>query len=377
MGFREETRATISRPSLPIVSTLALVLSLTLTACTDRLPSAADTADPWVGSDAGGGTMLDPAGLLDVVLDEVSHPVTWVSDGDTIKVRRAGKTETMRLLGINAPESVDPRRPVQCFGKEASKRLKALAEGRRVFIATDPTQDRIDRFGRTLVYAWLEDGTFLNLEMVRGGYASEYTYGQPCLYRDLFRDAQTEAQRADRGLWAAETCAGDYAAPADDFSDIVDPFAPSRGLVGSGEGGVPGGNGASGGGGDSASGAAGSEGAAGADPRQPRLRIGQVVYDPAQGEAIEEYIEIINDGPPLDVEGWRLHDLQGNTFVFPAFTMATDRRCRVYTAQADPAFCGLSFFEDQPVWGNGGDVATLVDPAGTVVDERCWRDGCS
>jgi|SRR5215216_1170712 len=68
------------------------------------------------------------------------YPVTDVVDGDTIKVRMSGKEETLRLIGIDTPETVDPRKSVQCFGKEASNKARELLSGKNVRIEMDATQ---------------------------------------------------------------------------------------------------------------------------------------------------------------------------------------------------------------------------------------------
>lgn len=135
-------------------------------------------------------------------------PVDHVVDGDTLWVRRDGKNVKVRLIGIDTPETVDPRRPVQCFGKEASARAKALLTGARVLLIGDPTQDRSDRYGRELDYLWLADGRFFNLLMIRQGLAHEYTYDLPYRYQRSFRAAQRWAELRGRGLWATTTCRG-------------------------------------------------------------------------------------------------------------------------------------------------------------------------
>ncbi|MCZ6752535.1 MAG: thermonuclease family protein, partial [Acidobacteria bacterium] len=96
--------------------------------------------------------------------------VVRVVDGDTLLLDRK---ERVRLIGVDTPETVDPRRPVERFGKEASAFMKRMAEGKKVRLEYD--QDRKDRFGRTLAYVYLEDGTFLNAEIVRQGYGHAYT----------------------------------------------------------------------------------------------------------------------------------------------------------------------------------------------------------
>ncbi len=96
--------------------------------------------------------------------------MTRVVDGDTIILN--GK-ERVRLIGVDTPETVHPRRPVQYFGKEASAFTKRMIEGKKVRLEYDQT--RKDRYGRTLAYVYLEDGTHLNAEIVKQGYGHAYT----------------------------------------------------------------------------------------------------------------------------------------------------------------------------------------------------------
>lgn len=137
-----------------------------------------------------------------------SAPVVAVVDGDTLDVRLGGRRERVRLIGINTPESVDPRRPVECYGREASAKAKELLRGQTVLLEADPSQDEQDRFGRLLRYVWLPDGRLFNLEMVAQGYAFEYTFAAPYKYRDEFRRAQARARSDGLGLWSPDTCDG-------------------------------------------------------------------------------------------------------------------------------------------------------------------------
>ena len=123
--------------------------------------------------------------------------VERVVDGDTIIVRGVGR---VRLIGVDTPETVDPRRPVERFGKEASAFTKRLLEGRRVRLEYD--QQRTDRYGRTLAYVYLPDGTFANAEIIRRGYGHAYTRF-PFRLRDRFRRIEREARSAGVGLWGA------------------------------------------------------------------------------------------------------------------------------------------------------------------------------
>lgn len=136
------------------------------------------------------------------------YEVTKVTDGDTLRINIDGTDERVRLIGINTPEIVDPRTLVQCFGKEASDRMKDLADGKLVRLEFDDSQDRRDTYGRLLAYVYLEDGQMLNRKMVAEGYAYEYTYMKPYRYQTEFRDLQNLARVSGRGLWSPESCNG-------------------------------------------------------------------------------------------------------------------------------------------------------------------------
>ena len=123
-----------------------------------------------------------------------AQPVERVVDGDTIVVRGVGR---VRLIGVDTPETVSPGRPVEFYGREASAFTKRLLEGRRVRLEYD--RERTDRYGRTLAYVHLADGTFANAEIVRQGYGHAYTRF-PFRHLDWFRQLEREARSAGRGL---------------------------------------------------------------------------------------------------------------------------------------------------------------------------------
>ncbi|ACZ43622.1 Micrococcal nuclease [Thermobaculum terrenum ATCC BAA-798] len=153
---------------------------------------------------------------------EGPYKVARVVDGDTIRVIINGEEETVRLIGIDTPETVDPRKPVECFGREASAAAKRMLEGKQVYLEEDPTQGKRDRYGRLLAYVWV-DHTLFNLWMIRQGYAHEYTYDEPYKYRDEFRAAERYARTHDVGLWSPHTCNGDTDRPASGTSGHVAP----------------------------------------------------------------------------------------------------------------------------------------------------------
>ena len=129
--------------------------------------------------------------------------VRRVVDGDTLVVAFGGDDERVRLIGIDTPESVDPRRPVECLGKEAAAHLRGLVpNGTEVRLERD-VEPR-DRYDRLLAYVHrVDDDLFVNLAMVEAGYAEPLTIPPNVAYRERFSTAARQAREAGRGLWSA------------------------------------------------------------------------------------------------------------------------------------------------------------------------------
>lgn len=129
--------------------------------------------------------------------------VTRVIDGDTIEIEGG---QTVRYIGINTPETKDPRRGVECFGDVAYLKNKELVEGKQVILAKDVSET--DRFGRLLRYVYIPTPTvqatlFINEYLIREGFANASSYPPDVRYQDLFRQAEKEARQNQKGLWAA------------------------------------------------------------------------------------------------------------------------------------------------------------------------------
>jgi micrococcal nuclease len=118
-----------------------------------------------------------------------------VIDGDTIML---DGNERVRLIGIDTPETVHPNKPVERFGKEASAFTTKLVRGKRVRMEYD--WQRTDKYGRTLGYVYLEDGRFVNAEIIKQGFGFAYVK-YPFKYMEEFRGYEREARDAGRGLW--------------------------------------------------------------------------------------------------------------------------------------------------------------------------------
>lgn len=136
----------------------------------------------------------------------LSYSVVRVIDGDTVIVDVNGQPETLRLIGLDTPETVDPRKPVQCFGVEASNKAKSALSEQKVRIETDPTQGTYDKYGRLLAYIFLPDGMLFNKMMIEEGYGHEYTYHLSYKYQKEFKAAEKQARELKKGLWADGIC---------------------------------------------------------------------------------------------------------------------------------------------------------------------------
>jgi micrococcal nuclease len=158
-----------------------------------------------------GGVCLGPVVLLLVsgAFAQQWRTCTRVIDGDTIELDGG---EKVRLVGIDTPELTESRKSVLLFAQMAQLFMQSLLEGKRVRLEYD--QDRTDKYGRTLAYIFLEDGTFVNAAAVQQGYAFAYVK-YPFKYMDDFKRYEGEARENRRGLW---------------YSDIQKPATVEQGL---------------------------------------------------------------------------------------------------------------------------------------------------
>jgi micrococcal nuclease len=133
--------------------------------------------------------------------------VARVVDGDTIAVSIDGadsdEERSVRLLGIDTPETHRPGTPIECGGPEASANMERLAPpGTHVTLESDPSQDRVDRYGRLLAYVRLPGGRLAEEGQLAAGWATVYVFAGHPVSRDRdFRRAQAAARAARRGVW--------------------------------------------------------------------------------------------------------------------------------------------------------------------------------
>ncbi len=128
--------------------------------------------------------------------------VSSVIDGDTLILKTSSGEETVRMIGINAPETEFSPAGAQCYGAESSVFAKDILEDESVIVTLDATQGERDRFDRLLGYVEVQGEDFGEI-ILREGYAREYTYDAVYKNQTLYRVAQSEARIRGVGLWTA------------------------------------------------------------------------------------------------------------------------------------------------------------------------------
>lgn len=181
-----------------IILTLISILTLTLSGflfwsgLNQFNPSTPIMVQPLSPSPEVLGHILETARVVEVI------------DGDTIEIESDGQRLRLRYIGIDTPETVDPRKPLQCFGEEASRENRRLLGGKIVSLQKDISET--DKFGRLLryVYLKLDDGSllFINDYLVRQGYAFASSFPPDVKYAQNFQEAERQAQENNQGLWS-------------------------------------------------------------------------------------------------------------------------------------------------------------------------------
>ncbi|MGE3796986.1 MAG: thermonuclease family protein [Thermomicrobiales bacterium] len=151
--------------------------------------------------------LLEPEAIPnEIPADAEMALVDWVYDGDTIEALLPdGSRETVRLTGIDAPETGANTTPVQCYGQESTVHLRALLPaGTTVWMDRDISNR--DRYGRLVRFIWTSDqgsALLVNLRMLEDGFAFARSYGDDREHEELFRKAASTADEADLGMWGA------------------------------------------------------------------------------------------------------------------------------------------------------------------------------
>ena len=274
--------------------------------------------------------------------------VTNIIDGDTIDVSIDGTTYPVRYIGMDTPERGAP------FFDEATQANAALVASQTVILVKDVSET--DQYGRLLRYVYLQDGTFVNTELVRQGMAQIATYPPDVAYQETFLQLQQEARAAGIGLWAAAVAAAPTGTPIPQPTNTAAPPPPNPPPTDS----PP-------------------PDPQPTDPPPPapgNVQITSIFYDGAVSRVeSDEYAVITNNGgSPVNLGGWRLNaGDQGQDFSFPGIDLQPGQSCRVYTNQVHPDSCGGGTFgSGRAIWNNDGDCGMLYDSTGAEVSRYCY-----
>lgn len=266
-----------------------------------------------------------PPVLLDSNCIPLNNPsararVLRVLDGITIEVEENGEVYEVRYIGTAlADSSQDPT----VFTRAAAQNSE-LVEGKLVLLIRDRT-DR-DPDGRRPRYV-LAGSVFVNLEIVRRGYATTAESPPDLSCRGVLLEAERQAVGAALGLWAPE--------PTTTRTLIPVPTATTA--------------------------------------RIGLMTITSVAKRGTIWQEPEEYVEFRNDSSePLQLQDWTLQDNERHVFTFPEFTLGPGQYCRVYTNEYHPTSCGFSYYSPSPIWSNEQDCAYLKDPFGAIVSTFCY-----
>lgn len=146
----------------------------------------------------------NPGKYAEDIESNVLYKVINVLDGDTLTANVKGHEVTLRLIGIDTPEVVDPRKPVQCYGREASAKAKEILKDKEIYIEKEKSKGDYDIYGRVLAYVYLRDHTLYNQKMIEEGFAREYTFNkEKYKYQKEFKAEQAKAKKGKIGLWSA------------------------------------------------------------------------------------------------------------------------------------------------------------------------------
>jgi len=294
------------------ISLLLTLLALSLIACQPLNPSPGPLPDGGQPDDgASDGSLPRATGYACVPQNTMRQYARLVKvvDGDTIEVEMEGQQYRVRYIGVDTPER-DTN-----FYQEATEANQALLAGEFLLLVTDVSDT--DQYGRLLRYVFAGQDSFVNYELVKGGYAFSATFPPDVACADAFLDAQIEAREQGAGLWGATR------------------DTPAAAVV-----------------------------------------IDLIHYD-GQATPVEtdEFVLIKNTGPaPVEVTGWQIDaGSSGQLFTFPAFTLQAGQSCRVYTNEFHPETCGFSFGLNESIWSNSGECGYLYDSQGLLVDALCYE----
>ncbi len=291
---------------------------------------------------------------LNLLSEGMSVSVVEVVDGDTFKVQAGNRELTVRLIGVDTPETVHPSKPVEYYGKQASDFLKNLLQNQTVRLYFD--ERKTDSYGRVLAYVYLHD-TLVNVKMIQEGYGYAYTRF-PFVRLDEFIAYEEEARTAGRGLWADEDV-------VEVIEELIEENAQNKGKVEAEVKSIP----------ENEEEIDDEDGAPkntdeekvddelGKDCDSDTLKIDSFLAYAEKGVS-EEFITLINTGDqPVCLSGWQLDDeLEGGS---KPFTIKEGEIAPGKTMEFGKEISKISL-------NNSNDCASLIRPNGELADQICY-----
>ena len=248
--------------------------------------------------------------------DDALWETVEVIDGDTIRVRGPDGEQTVRMIGINAPERGE------CFYDDASAALRFSLGDRDLRLVRDVSE--VDQYGRLLRYVELPDGTDVGAQLVQGGFARSHHYEPDVSRNSEYDELQSAAEATGTGLWAADACG---APVASDVSIAVDGQYDA--------------------------------------PGDDNLNLN------------EEWVRLTNTGATtIDLSGWHVADeSSSHRYQFSDLTLVPGESVTLFTGcGSDTATERYWCNEESAVWNNGGDTVFVQDPSGNTVVTKTYRD---
>ncbi|MFO7681694.1 MAG: thermonuclease family protein [Chloroflexota bacterium] len=297
-----------------------------------NLPTATNTATPEVQATSITDSLGNP-----IIGD--SARVTRIIDGDTIDVGINGQVYRVRYIGMDTPERGRP------FFQEATAANADLVSGQTVILVKDVSET--DRYSRLLRYVYLQDGTLVNGELVRLGYAMASTYPPDVAMQHIFTELQRTAVESGVGLWSSQAAATAVptiraTSPPQPTSPPTAPPQPTSPPPQPTEPPAP-------------------------QPTEPPAPSGTVVIVGVNKR--DEFVDISNQsGSDVELAGWVLVSEKGNQRCNLGGVIATGQTLRIWALASDAGQGGYNCGFGSPIWNNSEpDPAVLYNPAGQEV----------
>lgn len=195
---------TVNEPVTPVPPNSTPVITVAPTTPGTRIPESWDLTTLDLDTPTGGvpEDTERPTTTAPPIVEQAHAVVTKVTDGDTFHATIDGADFTIRIIGINTPETVAPGKPVECGRPEATAAATKLLAGEVVILTPDPTQADTDRYGRLLRYADLPDGNDVGDQLIQDGHARQAEYDGPYQRQDTYLADEHIAATTLIGGWA-------------------------------------------------------------------------------------------------------------------------------------------------------------------------------